>query len=62
MKKPRNISLDTVRKCDVEVCPNCGIIFVKTVKGETWGLWHGRGLYCPACDFFVCAKAEQNEL
>lgn len=60
MAEPRSISLDEVRKEDVAVCPSCGVLFVKTVKGEERSFWTGAlEVYCPACDSVVVRKSER---
>jgi len=53
MSEPEVISLDKVEKSDVAVCPECGILFVKSVKGETKRLLGKTGFYCPVCESFV---------
>jgi hypothetical protein len=53
MAELKRISLENVSKSDVAVCPKCGVLFVKSVKGEKWGLFTPRGIYCPVCDTLV---------
>lgn len=60
MAKPKTISLDDVLKSEIAVCPECGVLFVKALKGETWSFWTGTGIYCPVCDELVIGKEDQN--
>jgi hypothetical protein len=56
------ISLDEVRKQDVAVCPEYGVLFVKTVKGEERSFWTGAvEVCCPVCDSVVLRKREKGE-
>lgn len=50
MEKGKAISLESVKKDDIGICPKCGTLFVKSVRGEKWGLFTPRGIYCPVCD------------
>jgi uncharacterized Zn finger protein (UPF0148 family) len=58
MAKPKSISLDEVPKDDMVICPECGVLFIKTVKGETWFFFERKGVYCPVCDTLV-VKSEK---
>ena len=58
MGSPKVISLHEVRKEDVAICPECGVLFVKTVKGAERSLWSGEPVVrCPACDSVVIKKS-----
>ena len=62
MAEPRLISLDEVRKEDVAICPECGVLFVKRVKGEERSFWTGAlEVCCPACDSVVVRKSGKDE-
>jgi len=62
MAGPRLISLDEVRKEDVAICPECGVLFVRTVKGEERSFWTGvLEVFCPACDSVVVRKSERGK-
>ncbi len=62
MGGPELISLDEVRKEDVAICPSCGVLFVKTVKGEERSFWTGAlEVCCPACDSVVVRKSEKDK-
>ena len=50
------ITLESISKSQVAVCPNCGVLFVKPVKGISGGLIFKRGYYCPVCGEFVCRE------
>jgi uncharacterized C2H2 Zn-finger protein len=56
MGKHKPISLDDVNKADVAICPNCGTIFVKSIKGPDWAFLGGTKIRCPVCDEFVARK------
>ena len=58
MGKPKVISIYDIDKEDVLVCPECGVLFVKTIRGEEWSFWTGTGVYCPVCESLVIKKAE----
>jgi predicted RNA-binding Zn-ribbon protein involved in translation (DUF1610 family) len=61
MGKPKLISLNEVRKEDVAICPECGVLFVKTVKCEERSFWTGAlEVHCPACDSVVVRKSEKG--
>ena len=61
MSDPRIISLDSVSKSDVAVCPKCGTVFVKTVKGITRGFLRRTGVYCPVCDSLAIKWSKGSE-
>ena len=62
MAEPRLISLDEVRKEDVAVCPEDGVLFVKTIKGEERSFWTGAlEIRCPICDSVVVRKSERGK-
>jgi predicted RNA-binding Zn-ribbon protein involved in translation (DUF1610 family) len=61
MQESRTISLDDVKQSDVAICPECGILFVKTVKGVTSDFWDGRGFYCPVCEHLVAREDEKGK-
>ena len=62
MAEPKLISLDKVRKDDVAICPECGVLFVKTIKGEERSFWTGTAeVRCPACDSVVVGKSEKGK-
>ena len=54
MSNYKAISLEDVDKSDVAICPKCGVIFVKSLKGQSGGFLWVRGFYCPACNSLVC--------
>ncbi len=56
MSLPEKTSLDNFNKDDIAVCPNCGVIFIKKINGQSFGLFSGRGYFCPNCDSFVTKK------
>lgn len=58
MAKIKSISLDEVPKDQMVICPECGVMFVKTVTGESWSFFEGKGVYCPVCDALV-VKSEK---
>ena len=60
MSDSKSITLDDVTKSEVVICPECGVLFVKTVKGPTWGFLGGTKIHCPVCDSFA-AKEVQAE-
>ena len=53
MSDSEEIRLEDVEKNDIGICPECGLLFVKSIKGETSGIFTKRGVYCPLCDSFV---------
>ena len=53
MSENKPISLDDVDKSDVAICPDCGTLFVKTLKGPDWAFFGGTKIHCPVCDSFV---------
>jgi len=59
MAKAKLISLDEVLKSEIAICPECGVLFVKTVKGET-GFFQV-GIYCPVCESLVVEKELREE-
>ena len=60
MTEPQIISLENVKKSDVAICPECGTLFVKRVKGPSWGFLGGTKIHCPACDTFVMSEDKEN--
>ncbi len=58
MAKSKLVSVDEVPKRDVLICPDCGTLFVGSVKGEEWSFWHGTGVFCPVCESLVIEKKE----
>ena len=56
MNNPVSISLERVSKTDVAICSDCGVLFVKPVKGLSGGLLFRKGYYCPVCNKFVCQE------
>lgn len=60
MAEPKLISLDTVLKEDVAICPKCGVLFVKTLRDEEWSLLEGTGIYCPVCGSLVVETDEEE--
>lgn len=62
MEKPKSVSLDEVHKEDLAICPNCGVLFVKKVKGEERSFWTDTvGVYCPVCETLVVKKTEKGK-
>ena len=62
MGRPKHVSLEEIQKQDVAICPECGVLFVKTVKGEDRSFWSGAtGIYCPVCESLVVRKGEKSE-
>ena len=61
MATQRRITLDDVLKSEIAICPECGVLFVKTVRGETWGFWDGSGIYCPVCEGLVTPGKEAED-
>jgi len=59
MGETTSINLDSVSKSQVAVCQDCGVLFVKPVKGLSGGILFEQGYYCPVCDKFVCKENEQ---
>ncbi len=54
MNEQQRSQLDNINRTDIGVCPKCGILFVKSVKGKGWGLVSGKGFFCPVCYCLVC--------
>lgn len=53
MEGKKQYLLENIQRNDIAICPECGVLFVKKITGQSFGIIKGRAYYCPQCDSFV---------
>ena len=59
MNKPK--FLHEASQDDVLICPHCGTVFDKMVRGESSSFWDGKGYFCPGCNEIAESIPEEDE-
>lgn len=59
MERPK--FFDESLKDNISICPHCGILFDRKIKGESESLWDGFGVFCPVCGVLAVPKKDQED-